>query len=268
MMRFNNKVVVVTGGGSGIGLAAVKLFAAEGATVAINDNRSETAEAAVREVESAGGRAMAVPGDVSDEAQVRQNVSQILDRYGHIDVLLANAGLPNLAPAEIYTAWRRSVGVNLDGAFYWAQTVARQSMLPRESGAIIFTSSLAGLAANTGDGGYVSSKHAIIGLTKALAAEWALYGVRVNCVAPGLTDSLMMQTYMGTNPEIGERIGRIPMGRLGKPEEQARTMLFLASDDASYITGQTIAVDGGQMSLHSGLSGGGQPGKRSKKASD
>ena len=259
-MRFKDKVVVVTGGGSGIGLAAVRLFAAEGAIVAINDNRAEAAEAAVGEVESGGGRALAVPGDVSDEAQVRQSVRKILDRYGQIDVLLANAGLPNLARAERYTEWRRSIAVNLDGAFYWAQTVARESMLPRKTGAIVFTSSLAGLAANTGDVGYVSSKHAIVGLTKALAAEWALYGVRVNCVAPGMTDSLMVRTHMARNPKFSERIGRIPMGRLGKPEEQARTMLFLASSDASYITGQTIAVDGGQMALHSGLSGGGQPG--------
>ncbi len=259
-MRFQNKVVVVTGGGSGIGLAAVRLFAAEGAVVAINDFRSEAAEAAVLDVVSAGGKAMSVPGDVSDEEQVRQNVDDILQRYGHIDVLIANAGLPNQAPAERYTNWRRSVGVNLDGAFYWAQTVARNSMLARGTGVIVFTSSLAGLAANTGDVGYVASKHAIIGLTKALAAEWAKYGLRVNCVAPGLTNSLMVRTHLGAKPEFAERIGRIPMGRLGQPEEQARTMMFLASDDASYITGQTIAVDGGQMALHSGLSGGGQPG--------
>ena len=252
-MRFKDKVVVVTGGASGIGLAAAKMFAAEGAIVAINDIRTESAHAAFSELEAAGAKGMALPGDVADQDQVNENAKQVIDRFGRIDVLISNAGVPQFAPAEDYSQWRRSVSINLDGHFYWAQAVARQSMIPNLDGKIVFTTSLAGLAALAGDIGYVTCKHGLVGMTKGLALEWAKYGIRVNCVAPGITDSLMVRQNLGADPEkFAQRIGRVPMGRLGQPEEQASAMLFLASDDSSYITGHTIPVDGGQMALSSG----------------
>jgi NAD(P)-dependent dehydrogenase (short-subunit alcohol dehydrogenase family) len=254
-MRFKDKVVIVTGGGSGIGLAAVKGFAAEGAIVAINDLNPETAEAALAEVTAAGGQGIAIPGDVAQRAVVEAAVKQVIDKFGRVDVLISNAGLPGFEPAESYSRWEKSVSVNLSAHFYWAQTVARESMIPNHSGSIIFTSSGAGLAALIGDIGYVTTKHGLVGMTKGLAVEWAKYGLRVNCVAPGFTDSLMVRQNVGVNPEAFKaRVGRIPVGRIGQPEEQAAAMLFLASDDASYITGHTLPVDGGQIALSSGYS--------------
>ena len=254
-MRFKDKVVVVTGGGTGIGLSTAKLFAAEGAIVAITGRRHETLAAAVTEIERAGGQALAVAGDVSQETEVHANVKQILAQFGRIDVLISNAGIPLFAPAEQYANWRKSVSINLDGMFYWAQAVGRESMIPNRSGAIVLISSLGGLAAILGDVGYVTCKHGIVGLTKALAAEWSKYGIRVNCVAPGITDAEMVRKNLPEGSDAyARRVGSVPLGRMAHPEEQAKAILFLASDDASYITGITMAVDGGQMAIHSGVS--------------
>lgn len=253
-MRFTNKVAVVTGGGAGIGAAAARLFAAEGGIVAVNDSREDAAQAVVEEIAAAGGTAIAIPGDVADEAAVKDNVATVMARFGRIDVLHSNAGIPIGMAAEDYSAWRRSLSINLDGMFYWCQAVAKASMLPNRSGSIVTMSSLAGLGATIGDIGYVTAKHGIVGLTKGLAAEWARKGVRVNCVAPGITNTLMVNQTRMANPEgMAKRIDRVPLGRAGEPEELARAVLFLASDDASYITGVTIAVDGGQMAVHSGM---------------
>ncbi len=253
-MQFKDKVVVITGGGSGIGFSAAKLFAAAGAAVAINDVRREAAAEAAAEIAKSGASVIAIPGDVSQESEIHANVKNVIDRFGRIDVLVSNAGIPISGPAEDYTQWRRSVAVNLDGMFYWAQSVAKQSMIPNKSGSIVMTSSLAGLAAMRNDIGYVTCKHGIVGMTKGLAVEWAKFGIRVNCIAPGLTDSLMVRQHMPVGSDaFRNRVARIPLGRLGQPEDQAKVILFLASDDAAYVTGHTVPVDGGQMALHSGM---------------
>lgn len=252
-MRFKDKIAVVTGGGSGMGLAAAQLLAEEGAIVAVNDINPETVDQTVDILRSRGGQALAIPGDVSDLNQVEDNVRSVMNAYGRIDVLLSNAGLPIFAAPEDYTDWKRSLAVNVDGMFYWAKTVGKEAMIPQKSGAIVFTSSLAGLTAVMGDIGYVTSKHAVVGMTKAFAAEWAQHNIRVNCVAPGLTDSTMVRKNLGANPEaFAARISRVPLGRMARPDEQAKAMLFLASEDASYITGLTMQVDGGQLTIHSG----------------
>jgi NAD(P)-dependent dehydrogenase (short-subunit alcohol dehydrogenase family) len=254
-MRFKDKVVVVTGGGSGIGLAAVMAFVAEGAKVAINDLNPNACEAALLAITNAGGKGIAIPGDVADRAAVDAAARKVMEKFGRIDVLISNAGMPNFEPAETYSKWEKSLSVNLSGHFYWAQAVARESMIPNQSGSIVITSSLAGLGALIGDIGYVTTKHGLVGMTKGLAVEWAKYGIRVNCVAPGITDSLMVRENLGAVPgALEQRVGRVPLARLGQPEEQAAAMLFLSSDDAAYITGHTIPVDGGQMALHSGYS--------------
>lgn len=253
-MRFQDKVVIVTGGGSGIGQAAVRQFAAQGAHVVINDIREDATIAAAKEIESGGGRALALCGDIADRDQVRDHARKIVATFGRIDILVNNAGLPMPGVPETYDGFSRSLQVNLEGAFNWSQAAAAESMIPNGSGAIVMISSLSGLTAIPGDIGYVVSKHGIVGMTKALAIEWATYGIRVNCIAPGVTASLMVQKATEQFPAfMAARLDRIPLKRIAEPDDQAKAILFLASDDAAYITGVTLPVDGGQMALHSGF---------------
>ncbi|WP_242128667.1 SDR family oxidoreductase [Sphingobium sp. Sx8-8] len=250
-------MAVVTGGGSGIGLATARLLATEGATVIVADIRREAAEMAVADIAASGGRAHACVGDIADRDLVQEGARDIVARFGKIDLLVNNAGLPVPGSPETYKELGRSLDVNVCGAFHWSQAAAVESMIPNRSGAIVMVSSLAGLVALPGDIGYVIAKHGLLGMTKALAIEWAEYGIRVNCVAPGTTSSLMVQEAMRDYPTfMAERIGRIPIGRIAEPEDQAKAILFLASDDAAYITGVTLPVDGGQMALHSGFTKG------------
>ncbi|WP_161600581.1 SDR family NAD(P)-dependent oxidoreductase [Mycolicibacterium hodleri] len=254
-MRFEGKVAVVTGAGSGIGAATALGFAAEGAAVAVNDIDSDTADKTVAEILAAGGKAMSIACDISNTAEVEAAAAEVVSKFGQIDILVNNAGMPSAAPAEEYTQFERVMAVNLGGAFHWAKAAAVQSMIGNRSGSIINISSLAGLAAIASDVGYTSTKHGLIGLTKALALDWAPYGIRVNCVAPGLTNSLMVAEAIEQFPEFMKtRIGRIPIGRVAEPLDQAKAIMFLASDDAAYITGVTIPVDGGQMAMNSGYS--------------
>lgn len=254
-MRFKDNVVVITGAGSGMGLAAAKLFAKEGAVVAVNDLNPDSVGAAVRDIEAAGGRAFGLPGDVTDEQVAIASIKSVVAKHGRIDVLINNAGISTIKPAVAYDQWRKSLAVNLDAPFYWSRAAATESMIPNKKGAIVNVSSNAAFAGFPDDVGYISSKHGVVGLTRALAVEWAKFNIRVNCLCPGLTETNMVKKMEELDPQrFVIRRARIPMGRIGKPEEQAKAMLFLASDDASYVTGLIMNNDGGQMALYSGFS--------------
>lgn len=251
--RFSDKVAVVTGAGSGIGAATARAFAAEGATVIVDDIRGDAAERTVAEILAAGGRASLSSCDVADQVAVDAAVAQAVERFGGIHILVNNAAMSARAPAEKYTQFERVMAVNLGGAFNWSKAVAVHSMIPNGAGVIINVSSLAGFAAVPGDVGYSTTKHGLIGLTKALALDWAPHGIRVNAVAPGVTNSLMVAEMQTRHPEMmAARVGRVPLGRIAEPVDQARAILFLASADADYISGITLPVDGGQLALNPG----------------
>ena len=254
-MRFAGQVVVITGAASGIGLAAAQAFAAEGAQLVLTDRSADALAAARASVAQADGEPLGLAGDVSDPVRVRQQVEDVLERFGRIDVLVNSAGVIRPGPSVDVTVedWRLVLSVNLDGTFYWSQAVAARSMIPRRAGAIVNVASIGGLTGFPEAASYVASKHAVVGLTKALAVDWAQYDVRVNAICPGMTSSSLSRAVHADDPEQqAARIARIPLNRAATAQEQASVILFLASSEASHVHGAIVNVDGGQVALSSG----------------
>lgn len=243
-MKLKDKVAIITGAASGIGLATAKVFAAEGARVVIADidaDRTETARAAVAQV---GGDTLGLRVDVTDRASVDAMVAATLARFGRIDCLVNNAGITKDARLVKMTEQQfdNVISVNLKGVFQCSQAVV-PTMLEQESGVILIASSVVGLYGNFGQTNYAASKFGVIGMAKTWARELGRKGVRANAVCPGFVET----PIIGTVPEkVLEALReRVPLGRLARPEEIANVYAFLASDEASYVNGAVIEVGGG-----------------------
>lgn len=246
------KVAIITGGGNGIGRATAQLFAGQGAKVVVVDVERNPAAETVRLIEQAGGIAMPSFADVSNAAAVEAMVVETLDRFGRLDILHANAAvqitqsITETSEAE----WDRLHSVNLKGAFLCAKSVV-PVMRRQKQGAIIITSSGHAFATHPNCTAYAATKGGQLAFTRALALDCAPFGIRVNCVLPGATDTRLLHGFIDAAddpPAAGQRlVESIPMRRIARPEDIANAVLFLASDYASYITGTSLAVDGGLL---------------------
>jgi 3-oxoacyl-[acyl-carrier protein] reductase len=244
-MRLEGKTALVTGGSRGIGRACVSRLAAEGAKVTfVYQNNKEAAEALVAALQTAPQPVAAVQADVRDLARAKQIIDQIFEESKHIDILVNSAGvvMDGLMGAMTQEQWQTVVEINLGGTWNYCQA-ATQYMMMQRKGSMINLSSTSAEFASRGQVNYAASKGGINGLSRALAKELAPRGVRVNAVAPGMIDTDMSEFVR--NAAGDQIIKAIPMKRIGKPEEIASVVAFLASDDAAYLTGQVLRVDGG-----------------------
>lgn len=250
MQRFENTTVLVTGGGGGIGSALCHRFATEGARVAVLDRAHDAAAKVADQIGSAAGRAMAVACDITDRDAVDAAVAQVTEQFGPIDVLVNNAGWDLFVPFldTVPDDWARLIDINLVGALNMHHAIL-PSMVERGSGRVVNISSDAARVGSSGEAVYAACKAGLIAFSKTLAREHSRHGITLNVVCPGPTDTALLATVTDTaaNPEkLREAFRRaIPLGRLGEPDDLAGAVLYFASSDASFVTGQVLSVSGG-----------------------
>jgi NAD(P)-dependent dehydrogenase (short-subunit alcohol dehydrogenase family) len=253
--RFEGKVAVITGGGGGLGRATAVRLAGEGARIAAVDVSKPGLAETVAAVERAGGRAIALEADVTRDADVERYVRATREQLGRVDAFFNNAGiLGETKPITDYSeaAFDRVIAINLKGVWLGLKHVGA-AMKAQGGGAIVNTASISGLFADVAIGAYNAAKAGVINLTRVTAVEYAGRGIRVNCVCPGAIDTPLLQPSLASIPGFAEgTVAAIPMRRLGRPEEMANVVMFLASDLASYVTGAALVADGG-LTVQTGL---------------
>lgn len=246
--NFDGAVALVTGAAQGMGLATAKAFAQAGASVVLSDIKMDVLQAEVDKITEDGGKAIAVPCDVSKEEQVKSLMEKTISTYGKLDAAYNNAGINTVAIDMVDVSmedYHRIMSINLNGVWNCMYYELKQ-MLKQGSGTIVNCSSIGGMVGAQGRAPYSATKHGIIGLTQSAALDYAAKGIRVNAVCPGMIDTPMADVVTGGHREmLIEMVKAVPMARLGNEEEIAEAVLWLCSSGSSYVTGQTLAIDGG-----------------------
>ncbi len=248
-MDMNGKTALVTGASSGIGKCVAELYAREGASVLISDVNEELGQAAAKEIDPSGKRAIFVKADVSNPEDCQKMVETAVERFGRLDYACNNAGIGGEQnPTADYSieGWQNVIGVNLSGVFYCLKYEI-PAMLKNGGGSIINMASILGQVSFLGAVAYVAAKHGVVGITQNAAVEYASQGVRVNAVGPGFISTPMIQALEDNKQAYDQLVALHPLGRLGKPEEVAELVIWLSSEKASFVTGAYYPVDGGYL---------------------
>lgn len=248
-MKLENKVVVITGAGSGIGAATARLFAVHKAWVVLSDINLETAQEISEDINRAGGKSFAILADVSHFEELEALIGKVVQVHGRVDVMVNNAGIggknQKKTAEHSHEDWHNVIAINQTGVFYGMQVALRQ-MIQQGYGNIVNVASLAGLIPSGNNLSYTASKFAVVGMTKSAALEYGHKNIRINAVCPGYTNSALLTALLKSRADIEEALIKlIPMGRFGEADEIAEAICWLASDNSNYVTGQTITLDGG-----------------------
>lgn len=245
-MRLQNKVAIVTGGGTGIGRGIALMFAKEGAKVVVAGRRMEPLNEVTNTIKTAGGEALAVQTDVSLVDQVEAMFKQTMDKYGRVDILVNNAGiyLPHDAVSATEEEWNKVISIDLKSVWLCSKVVIPQ-MINQGGGKIINIASIAGLVGFAGSAFYCATKGAVVNLTREMALDYASKKININAIAPGVIESEMTKPFLTDENYTKSLLDQTPVGRIGKPEDIAYGAVYLASDESSFVTGHILVIDGG-----------------------